>query len=305
MPLSLANAAQFANTEWFLFWDPVTDIFGGGVAGRKRRIDPFVSLWHKASRRVNIHFAPGGDVSGVYAIRHNLSGTTYLLSQTFETDAWQGGETYNEMHRGHKAMAPSGGKGQYLPATVSGSGDDLGPVTLGPAVTVYLDVERSGSVRPDETTQLALNESYVFVSANVAPVEGDFLTLGGVSYRVEEAFFDTGFLAAKTVRADPAYTTATFSFPGASAPSYDPSTGGFTAGSWEEREVSVLIDDTEIVGRPTDRDLEEARTLYVYTRHIGFEPLPGMQVEISGRTHRIVRVDSNVEAKQWKVRIEP
>jgi hypothetical protein len=305
VPLSLASAAQFSNSEQFLFWNPATDTFGSGIAGRIKRIDPFVSLWHKASRRANIYFAPGTDASAVTAIQHNLTGTVYLLSRTFEQDAWQGGSAYNEMHRAHKAMAPSGGKGQYLPAAVSGSGDDLGAVTLGPAVTIYLDVERSGSARPDESIQLAENESYVYLSANVTPQEGDFLVLGTTSYRVEEAFFDTGFLATKTVKAAPAYTTVTFSFPGASAPVYDPSTGGLTSGSWDEREVSVLIDDTEIVGRPTDRDLEESRTLYIYTRHIGFEPLPGMQVEIAGRTYRVVRVDSNVEARQWKVKVEP
>uniref|UniRef100_UPI0025A0DA0D hypothetical protein n=1 Tax=Klebsiella pneumoniae TaxID=573 RepID=UPI0025A0DA0D len=65
------------------------------------------------------------------------------------------------------------------------------------------------------------------------------------------------------------------------------------------------VDETEIVGRPTDRDLEESRTLYIYTRHIGYEPLPGMLVEISGRTHRVTRVDSNVERNQWKVKVEP
>ncbi len=305
MPLSLANAAQNWNQESFLVWDPVADSFGGGIAGRMRRIDPFVSLWSKSSRRANLHFAPGTDTSSVFVVQHNLSGVIFLLSPTKEKDAWQGGGTYNEMYRAHKVTPPSGGRGQYLSATVSGSGDDLGPVTMGPAVIVYLDAERSGSTRPDETTQIQENESYVYCSANVAPVEGDFLTLGSLSYRVEEVFVDMGFTTTKTVRAAPAYTTVTFSFPGASAPVYDPATGGFTAGSWEEREVSVLVDEIEIVGRPTDRDLEESKTLYIYTRHIGFEPLPGMQVEISGRTYRVVRVDRNVEHKQWKVKVEP
>jgi hypothetical protein len=108
MPLSLSNAAQAWNAEQFLVWDPTTDTFGSGVVGRMKRIDPFVSLWNKASRRHNVFFTPGTDVSGVTVVRHNLSGVTFLLSPTFEQDAWQGGAAYTEMHRCHKVTPPSG-----------------------------------------------------------------------------------------------------------------------------------------------------------------------------------------------------
>jgi len=305
MPLSIGTAAQNWNVEHFSRWDPTTDTFGPGVVGRKRRIDPFVSLWSKASRRANLHFVPGSDTSGWAVVRHDLSGDVFLLSATIDRDAWQGGSSYNEMYRAHKVTSPSGGKGLYTPVTVSGSGDNLGPVVMGPDVVVYLDVERSGSGEPRETVDTVEQEVYVFCSSNAAPKEGDFLTLNGVPYRVDEAYFDTGFQCTKTVQAAPAYTTVVFSFPGATAPVYDPSTGGFTIGTWEERQVSVLTDESENVGRPTDRDLEEAQTLYIYTRHIGFSPLPGMQVAIGSRKWRVTRVDSNLEGKQWKVRIEP
>lgn len=305
MPLSIGTAAQNWNIEHLSLWDPATDTFGPGVQGRLKRIDPFVSLWHRSSRRMNAFFQPGTDTSTWAVIRHDPTGIIFLLSATKEQDAWQGGPVYAEMRRCAKVMPPSGGKGLYTPVTVSGSGDNLGPVVLGPDVVVYLDVERSGSGEPRETVDTVEQEVYVFCSSNAAPKEGDFLTLNGVPYRVDEAYFDTGFQCTKTVQAAPAYTTVVFSFPGATAPVYDPSTGGFTPGTWEERQVSVLTDESENVGRPTDRDLEAAQTLYIYTRHIGFSPLPGMQVEIGDRKWRVTRVDSNLEGKQWKVRIEP
>jgi hypothetical protein len=207
------------------------------------------------------------------------------------------------MHRAHKVTPPSGGKGTYRPVTVSGSGGDLGPVTVGPPVVVYLDFERSGSGEPDETIQAVEKEVYAFCSANVTPSPGDFLTLGARTYRVDEWFYDMGFLAGKAVQAEPAYTTVTFLLPGSAV--FDTSTGLLTNSSAAERQVSVLIDSSEVVGRPTDRDLDEKQTLYIFTHHIGFTPEPGQQVEISGRTLRVTRVDSNVERKQWKVEVRP
>jgi hypothetical protein len=239
----------------------------------------------------------------VSVVQHNLSGVVFLLSPTFEQDAWQGGAAYTEMHRCHKVMPPSGGKGIYRPVTVDGAGDDLGPVTVGPPTVVYLDFERSGSGEPDETTQTVEEEVYAFCSANVTPSPGDFLTLGTTTYRVDEWFHDIGFLAGKAVLAEPAYTTVTFLLPGNAV--FDPATGILTNSAAAERQVSVLIDSSEVVGRPTDRDLDEKQTLYIFTHHIGFDPEPGQQVEIAGRTLRVTRVDSNVEGKQWKVEVRP
>lgn len=303
MPLSLTNAAQAWNAEEFLFWDPTTDTFGPGVAGRMKRIDPFVSLWTKASRRHNIFFNPGTDVSNVAVIKHNLSGLILLLSPTFEQDAWQGGPAYTEMRRAHKVTPPSGGKGMYRPIVISGSGDDLGPVSLGPPVTVYLDVERSGSGEPNETVNVVQEEVYVYCSANISPNPGDFLTLNADTYRVDEWFHDIGFLAGKAVLADPAYVTVTFLLPGGAI--FDPATGTLTNSAAAERQVSVQIDSSEVVGRPSEQDLDEKRTLYIFTHHIGFDPEPGQQVEISGRVYRVTRADNNVERKQWKVEVRP
>lgn len=305
MPLSLTNAAQNWNQEEFLFWDSLSDMFVEGVPGRMKRSDPFVSLWNKASRRANVFFTPGTVTTGVDVIRHNLTGTVFLLSPTGEFDAWQGGGAYQEMRRAHKVTPPSGGKGVHRSVTVSGTGDDLGPVTVGPETIVYLDVERSGDSNPQETIEVSEQEVYLFCSANITPASGDFLQLDGADFRVDEWFHDTGFLAAKAVKSAPSYTTVTFSFPGATAPVFDPTTGTMAAGTYEERQVSVLIDASEAVGRPTDLDYEEKLTLYIYTNHIGFPPEVGQQVEISGRTYRVVRVDSGVSDLQWKVEVRP
>lgn len=305
MPLSLSNAAQFCNTEEFLFWNPATDTFSAGVPGRMKRADPFVSLWNKASRRANVFFTPGTVTTSVVVIQHNLTGAIFLLSPTGELDAWQGGSAYQEMRRAHKVMPPSGGKGIHRSVTVSGTGDNLGLVTIGPETVAYMDVERSGSSEPLETVATVEQEVYLFCSANVTYAPGDFLQLNGTYYRVDEWFHDTGFLSAKAVKAAPAYTSVTFLIPSATSPVFSPSTGGLTTADYTERAVSVQVDASEAVGRPTDRDFAEKFTLFIYSNHIGFTPFPGQQVVLDGVTYRVVRVDHNLSRLQWKVEIKP
>ena len=305
MPLSLTNASQYWNVEEFAFWDPLTDTFSYGVGGRIRRIDPFVSLWHRSSRRANLHFVPGTNTSGVAVVRHTLTGTDYLLSQTSEKNSWQNGACYNEMRRAHKVTPPSGGKGIHRSVTVSGTGDNLGLVTIGPETVAYMDVERSGSSEPVETVATVEQEVYLFCSANVTYAPGDFLQLNGTYYRVDEWFHDTGFLSAKAVKAAPAYTSVTFLIPSATSPVFSPSTGGMTTADYTERDVSVQVDASEAVGRPTDRDFAEKFTLFIYSNHIGFTPFPGQQVILAGVTYRVVRVDHSLNRLQWKVEIKP
>ena len=305
MPLSLTNAAQFCNTEEFLFWVPATEAFVTGAPGRMRRSNPVVSPGDKASRRVNLFVAPGSVPTGTVALKHNLTGTIFLLSPLAELDAWQGGATYQELRRAHKVMPPSGGKGVHRSVTVSGSGNNLGPVTIGPETAVYMDVERSGFSVPVETVVTVEQEVYLFCSANVSYAPGDFLQLDGTYYRVDEWFHDTGFLSAKAVKAPPNYTSVTFLIPSSTSPVFSPSTGGMTAGAYVEREVSGLIDASEAVGRPTDRDFYERFTLYIYSNHIGFTPFPGQQVVVSGVAYRVVRVDHNLSRLQWKVDLMP
>lgn len=305
MPLSITNAAQNWNVEAFEFWNPATDTFSAGVEGRLRRIDPFVSLWNKASRRANIHFVPGTDTSAVVVVRHTLTNGVFLLSKTDERNSWQNGSCYNEMHRAHKVMPPSGGKGIHRSVTVSGTGDNLGLVTIGPETTVYMDIERSGSTEPTETVTTVEQEVYLFCSANVSYAAGDFLQLNGTYYRVEEWFHDAGFLCSKAVKAAPAYTSTTFLIPSSTSPVFNPATGTLTTADYTERAVSVQVDASEAVGRPTDRDFAEKLTLYIYANHIGFTPFPGQQVVLGGITYRVVRVDHNLSRLQWKVEIKP
>ena len=305
MPLYIGTAAQNWNSDEFLVWDHSTDTFGPGLPGRMKRIDPFTSLWTKSSRRANIYLTPGANTTGIYVVKHDRSEVIFLLSPTAEKDYWQGSPAYTEMRRAHKVTPPSGGKGIHRSVTVSGTGDNLGLVTIGPETVAYMDVERSGSSEPIETVTTVEQEVYLFCSANVSYATGDFLQLNGTYYRVDEWFHDTGFLSAKAVKAPPAYTSVTFLIPSATSPVFSPSTGGMTTADYTERDVSVQVDASEAVGRPTDRDFAEKFTLFIYSNHIGFTPFPGQQVVLDGVTYRVVRVDHNLNRLQWKVEIKP
>ena len=200
---------------------------------------------------------------------------------------------------------PSGGKGAFRAMVVSGTGDDLGAVSAAPDVVAYLDVERSGEKPQEETLGVVTESTKILHSSNITPQPGDFFYLDGYSYRVNNPFVDSGFRAAIASQIEPHYESVTFHLQGSSAPTFDPSTGTLTTGTLTDRIVSVQRDAMESVGRPTDRDLSEKQVLYIYNRHIGFSPMPGMQVTLDSRILRVTRVDSNFEREQWKVEVEP
>jgi hypothetical protein len=303
MPVSIGTAANYHNRESFSIWDPTTNTFGSPVLGRTKRMDPFVSLWHRSSRRGNIFLVPGQAVSTALVLRHDLTGVAMLLSKTTEHDSWLNGSEYSAMYRIQKASAPSGGVATFYSPTVSGTGDNLGEVSL-VATTVYVDVEFRSSSEPNDTINAALGDYLVFCSGNVAPKKGDYVLFGGKYYRGEEWFYDAGFICCRAVQESPRFTLATFYLRGATAPVFDPVTGAMGTGSLTERKVSVTLDRLLEDGRPTEK-VEESFDMFIDVRHIGFTPTIGTSVLVSSRTYRVVSVGKSEDGFQWHLKVAP
>lgn len=303
MPVSLKTAAQAWNTETILSWDPDTDSFDTEILGRKRNIDPFVSLWHRSSRRSALFVAPDTDLSKLYVAKHAPTGIVYLVSQTYEKDHYKGEGIYSVMLRIQKAMSPSGGRGEFYPVTVSGTGDNLGAVAVGPAVPAYLDVELRAIERPDASIYEDVGEYIVFCSHNFSPKDGDFIKLGAEWYHSKEWYCEAGFLCARAIRSEPAFITATFELIDADSPVIDPSLGKMTLNTPKLREVSTQIEEQALSGRANERLYSSKVTCYVVFGHIGFTPRLGQKVTVSGVRYTIVNVTAQKDAGQWKLEL--
>lgn len=309
MPASIHNAARFFARETFSIWNPVSNTFSGSLIGRKKRIDAFVSLWHRSTRREHLYFRPDAEqahmLSSVEVLRHDNSGLIYLLSETIERDYWLGDSPYTTMVRAHRVVPPSGGPAQLYPVRVLGTGNDLGPVSIGPAQLGYADTELRSTHDSEDTEQVAVGEYFLAYSRNLQPREGDFITVGGAQYRLMELHYDSGYCYSRAVQEGPKFKTVEFKLPSTSPAVFDVATGTMTAAAEVTRQVSVLIGDLDQEGRTPEQKISETLVLYVYLEHIGFDPYLGQTVIKDGRKYKIISKSSRIEEKQLKLEISP
>jgi hypothetical protein len=303
MPASVHISADYFKRDTFEVWSPWTTTFGPRtVTGRKKRIDPFVSLWHRSSRRVHIHVHADEDVSTVHALR-GADGTIYLISGTVEQDAWQGDDnTYDRLWRAHKVSAPSGGFAYHYPVTVSGTGDDLGPVTVGPALLGLIDTELRSTADNEQSLQVAEAEYFVAYSGNLTVQDADFFqALDGTWYRVMETHADSGYRYSRAKQDQPRYQTVEFKLPSATPAIFDPQTGRLTGGSELTRQVSVLLRNQTRTGHLGTHTLAETLDLFIYQNHIGFTPRLGYGVVLDNVRYTVESVTQVTTEKQWRV----
>jgi hypothetical protein len=310
MPASIHNAARWFSRETFSIWNPQTGDFYGELIGRKKRIDAFVSLWHRSTRREHLYFLPEAeqqyDLTQAVVLRHDNSGTLYLISETIERDYWINDSQYVTMVRAHRVVPPSGGPAQFFPVRVQGSGDDLGPVVIGPAQACYADTELRSTHKTEDSEETSIGEYFVAYSRNIEEQEGDFISVGGVYYRFMELHSDSGYRYSRASQESPKFKTVEFKLPAAASPAiFDPVTGTMTSSDEVSRQVSVLVGDEIAAGRVAEHKVDESMTLFIYLNHIGFEPYLGQTVIRDGRKYRVISKNLRIEEKQIKLEVAP
>jgi len=302
MPASIKIAAAYFCRDSFEVWNPITGAFTAGTfAGRVQRMDTFVSLWHRSSRRHHIFVKAGETIGSPEAIRSVANGKVYLISQTENKDYWQNGELYAHMLTAHLVMPPSGGDTQLITVRVAGVAPDLGPVVLGTPVNGYADFELRTTKSEGNTEELVTGEYIAAFNKSLLAQRGDYLVFDSTYYRVLEKYFDSGLCYARVERDPPAYEILEFKIPSGTPSVYDPATGSMTAKTEVTRQVSALLGKRTDSGVIEDREIERALTAYIYHEHIGFDPEIGAEFLYDSVRYRVVSVDQGLLTGQWKI----
>ncbi len=303
MPASIRISSGYFKRETFEVWDPLTLQFGPGtIIGRKKRIDAFVSLWHRSSRRDHIYVLPDSNTASIAALRHVSTGVPYLVSQSREEDAWQkDGNVYEVLLRCHKVSAPSGGEALHYPVTVAGSGDDLGPVNIGPPVQGLADTELRSTNEAEGTLRVAGAEYFVAYSRNLAVNEGDYINVAGDDFLVLERHYDSGYNYSRAKQESPHFQTVEFKLPSTTPGVFDPRTGKVTGVSEVARQVSAFVSSQTRTGDLASHSLSERLTLFIYLRHIGFIPQLGQGVVFNNVRYTLDSIKQSLEDKQWQL----
>jgi hypothetical protein len=302
MGISLAaSAARWRNDE-FSYWDPATNLFSTTtVLGRLFRADRFTTIYHRPTRRSTIGLLEAAPASGV--VRRRLGGDIFLLSDTQRQEVFQGDHVYDTLRASHLVTAPSGGLAEFHPATLAGTGDDLGAVSLATAVPVYLDLELQTAVSPNDSEETLSGRWLINYSRNVAPKPGDYFKMGDRWFLVQMPYVDGGFYLLRSLEAVVGYHTFTYQLKTGTGSGYNPITG--TVGSPETPRVFSALRGLESMESTATAQATSKRRLelFVYTHHIGFTPNAGDTIKDATRTYRVESVVMRREELQWKIEV--
>lgn len=297
--LDLRTSTTFFQHDLFVPWDAATNTFSGSVAGRLHRIDRFKTIYHRPTRRQKLSLAEDAVVPASGVIRHAKTGEVFLVSLLEEDEVWQGETVYERLVTLHRAVPYSGGYAVFKPVTVSGSGDDLGIVSLTNVQHAYVEVELRSASDERGSLDVEIEEATLHLSANVQAAPGDYITFDGDDYRILVTFSDSGFRAARAVKESPHYETLTYHLQTGTS-SYNPATGTFTEGV-ADRLVSALIGDETAMRERVSDQYSRQLSVYIYQQHIGFAPKVGDTFAYDGRTYTVTKVSQNQRELQWRL----
>lgn len=304
MGLSLKVSARFFSRDTFQVWDATTDSFTElpTIRGKRFRIDRFTPIYNRPTRRAFIRlFDPA--YPGVGVIKRVGTEEIYLLSETLNTDIENGTLRYEDMRMSHLAVPPSGGQGIFTPATILGTGDDLGPVDLTTQTKAYCDFEFFSTVAtPDTTTETGSSRFIMNHSMNISPQTGDLFTFNGRTFIITAPYVDGGLRAARVIELPNPYEIFSYKIRTGTG-AYNPSTGKVTQ-TVTERLFSGIIGNTTKSTEQGAMNSAAAKTkleLYVYERHVGFEFVLGNQITHNGATYYVDSITRNREESQYKL----
>ena len=301
MGLSLKVAAERFSNDSFIPWLADTDTFDvdNPIKGRLFAADRFTPIYHRPSSRKFATLQTDA-IPDSYVVKRDLTGEIYLVSEILHTEMLQNDRIYDRLRVMHSVSNPSGAKASYHAAAVSGTGDDLGFVSLATAVDCYLDTELHSIIDERETESASLSRFLVTHSANVAPEPGDYLQIGSDYHLVLTAYSDGGFHNARTIRQPVAYVDVVYSrYMGTGG--YNPTTGVVTQATTDYN-VSGLVGDHISTGLSSSNDpVDRTLTFYIFFRHIGITPKLGDTITYDGTSYIITTVSPQHNSQQWQL----
>lgn len=284
--------------EVFEAWDAATDTWSEWSHGRLYPADRFKTIYHRPTRRETLSLPQGVSLPASKVFRHVTTAEVFMASETEHYDAADG-QVYSNLYAVHRASL----KSTVLRPTVSGTGDNLGPVSLIDQGVTYADVElRATDKDPaDYALQLGNYEGNYFITLSPAAsvLEGDFLDSGSQSYRIDHLYLDGGLLLARGIRMAPALETLTYELRTAAGGGYNTATGSVTRPTVEDREFSGFVSLSSVAVSPGSVSRTAGLEILVGVDHIGFFPVVEDRIRRGSDTFSIISVEVDGSKKLW------
>ena len=298
MGLSLKTAANRFTGDRFLMWNAATNAFDGTLIGKRFRLDRFTTIYHRPTRRAYIRFKTDETPASGVVMRDGTS-EVYLVSETLHKDIELGSLVYERMRMSHLATAPSGGLGGFIAVRTTGSGDDLGVVSLALSEPAYVDFELQSATSVEENIDAVTPRFLINHSNNIEPLHGDVFEFSGRTFIVSVPYVDGGLRVCRASELPPAYETFTYHLRSGTG-SYNPVTGTVTSPTVTRLFSGILGKKTSEAEKST---VPQRLELYVYEHHVGFAFQLGHRIDHQSTAYYVNSVTRLREEKQWKLEL--
>lgn len=298
--MDLRAIATHFNWEAFDYLDPTTRLWVSCITGRFAPADRFLSNFNRPTRKRMLFTEFDSDLTQVDVIKHTLTGDQYIVGVS-RKDAFLAGKI-TQLLICHM-VTPNGktaGIGQFIRPTVSGTGDDLGWVTLEDIGEAFLDLElRSTSTEPG-SKEAQIGSYYCWTEKNKALLDNDGFTLHGTDYVVEEVAYDSELLYLRVVSRSHHFSDFVISYD-TGVRQRDPLTGLYSQGV-VDRNVSGYIVATHNGNDGFATDSGDYIEIRIDKAHIGFKPMPDQSLTYEGKTYVISYVEDAEHRNQWHIK---
>lgn len=299
--MNLGKVATHFNANEFEYLDPVTRQWVDGFSGRLAASDRFLSNFNRPTRKRMLYTSFDLNLQPYDVIRLKTTGEVYLLGVSRKDTLWM--DKVTQLTICHMVTPDlSAGIAFIDRPAVLGSGDDLGWVTMQSSGETYLDLELRTTATEPGSKETQIGHYFGFAEARVDLMDGDRLTLNGVTYVADEVAYDSGLRLLRLVNRDVHYVNMVFTL-GSGAKIYDKATGQYTSAPIN-RNVSGILTDVHDSDDGFSKDSADYVEVRIELDHIGFEPKPNMAVELNGKSYTVSYVQQAEYRRQWIVRMK-
>lgn len=300
--MDLRRISKHFDSDEFEYLDPVTRLWGNVFEGRLAVTDRFLSNFNRPTRKRMLYTDFDTDLSQFDVIRHRVTRDIYLIGVARRDTFKMAKITQLLICHMVTPNSLSAGLAEVIRPTVSGSGDDLGWVTMEPIGEAYVDLELRATSREPGSKDTEIGMYYAWTESHWPFKDGDKLLVNGQHYIVEETAYDAELQHLRVISRDQYYIDTVFEM--GVARTFDRALNKFVQAP-VVRNVSGYLVSLHDSNDGYDADVSDHAELRIRTEHIGFTPLPGMKVYLpdTDKHYNIRYVEQSEHRQQWIVRL--
>ena len=258
--------------------------------GKIMPVDRFLSNFHRPTHRRMLGLDPSITLPSDNTVRVPSTGDVYILGQVRGDD--NAGTHYDRLVIAHLSELGLATVSRKSPA---GPANDPGHLVSADTGTHYADVELRSVSEQEESIDAYDGNYFATLPPHADVQEWDFITLASTSYRVKEAYVDSGFKYCRVVKMADPRVDFTYHYRGVSG-YYDPGLGEVTDGFTDYNVTGFQRDEKSSENQQSSKS---HIVVAVFQDHIGVTPSVNDEITWEGKKYKVSRVYTDYQNNQF------